>query len=134
MSSKNPTDTFVLVSSERLTGICAGVCLHRMPSSSDDFTFAITTSDVNGRNTTIRNETSNCQISTSSKKYKRTFVPQKAVAISDLSFTNLYEVKDSDAQADIVQNFIRIFFVDLVYQSLIRWYAKVLWMYGECVL
>ena len=55
MSSKNP---IVTVYDRVVSGLLEGKKdIHLIPSSSDDLTFAMTTSEVNGLNTTILNTT-----------------------------------------------------------------------------
>ena len=55
MSSKNPTETKEMIQSA--TSFARKEVLRRIPSSSDDLTFATITSEANGRNTTILNTT-----------------------------------------------------------------------------
>lgn len=57
MSSKNPTVTGIRIEVSMSLMWMADV--RRIPSWSDDLTFATITSEGNGRNTTIRNTTKN---------------------------------------------------------------------------
>jgi hypothetical protein len=66
--------------------------------------------------------------------YRHTFVLETSVSVADLSFSRFDEINDRGAQANVVQNFVCIFFIDLVYESLIGWDTKVLWEGRNCIL
>lgn len=47
-------------------------------------------------------------------------MPQTAIAVANLPFPRLYYVKDADAEADIVKDPVRVFFVDFDDKGLFR--------------
>ena len=97
-----------------------------IPSSSEDLTFASTTSETNGRNTTILNVTIERKkvrregVKNKRKQKKRTFIPQTPISIPHLTLSNLHQIKHGDAQPDIVQDLVGVNRVDLVNERLVR--------------
>ena len=85
--------------------------LRRIPSSEELFTFAMITSLGKGRNTTSRNVTCASLLGKDNLRgmIAHTFVPHSTITVPNLSFTHMYEIKDTDAQAYIVQDFICVF-------------------------
>lgn len=57
----------------------------------------------------------------------RTFIPEAAIPISNLSLSDFSEIKQADTQTGIVQDLVGIFFIDFVRDRLVRWRAKVDW-------
>jgi hypothetical protein len=65
---------------------------------------------------------------------KRTCVPQTAIAISYFSFASLGYVKDCDAEPEIIQDSVCVFFVDLSNERVVDGCAEVGWLDGYGVL
>lgn len=90
----------------------------RIPSSSDDLTFARMTSDANGLKTTIRKITwvsyqPPDKFTFFSLEILHTFIPQQPISITDFALACLGDIKDTNAEANVVENAIGVFFVDL---------------------
>lgn len=93
-----------------------------MPSSLDDLTRASTTSLLNGRNTTSRNVTAGAHEhrSTAPSRTRCTLVPQTPVAIAHFALAGVDEIEDADAQADVVQDAVRVLLVQLELERAFR--------------
>lgn len=137
MSSKKPTDTAKnRVRRHNLQHVLYPCCSHRMPSSSEDFTFARITSEANGLKTVIRKMTGSvsqrpCGVQNSRL---RTFIPQEPIPVSYLPLADLCEVKHAYTQPDLVQDAVRILFVQLVRDRLFRGHVELRWVYRDGVL
>lgn len=86
-----------------------------MPSSSDDLTLAMMTSDMNGLKMTMRNTTALCQLFSSTCIFigqQLALVPETPIPITDFSLTDLTEVKDADAEPNVVQHTVGVFLVE----------------------
>jgi hypothetical protein len=89
------------------------------------------TSDTNGRNTTSRKTTGIRKAqdgithgASARATQTLTLVPQVPVAVSHLSLADLRQIKDAYAQTDVVQDAVRVLFVELGDERL-------LWRYPE---
>ena len=76
--------------------------------------------------------------STSSNRQKdaalRTLVPEEPVTIPHLPLADLREVENADAQTDVVQDAVRVLFVEFVGDCLFWWCTEMLWVYRDGVL
>ena len=94
-----------------------------MPSSSEDLTFARIISVGKGRKTVNLKTTMKLDQSVERGDVVRptiglTCVPEKTIPIPDLTLPYLRDVEYADAEADIVEDAIRVFLVQLVDEGL----------------
>ena len=96
------------------------------------------TSEVNGLNTTSRKVTSESrsiltQLRTTVVR-SRTFVPKKPIPIPYFPFSCFGDIKNADAQPNIMKDAVRVFSVQFRGEGLLDGRSKVGWMNGYFVL
>jgi hypothetical protein len=64
----------------------------------------------------------------------RTFIPQTPIAVPDLSLSCSADIKNADAQSQVMHDAIGVLFVEFGNKGLFCGYAKVGWMYWHGVL
>jgi hypothetical protein len=113
-----------------------------MPSSSEDLTFARIISVGKGRKTVILKTTT--ILDQKGVKHERiqqygldsrlTCIPEKPVPISDFTLSYLCHVEHADAEANIVEDAVCVFLVELVDESLFWGETELRGVYRNLVL
>ena len=64
----------------------------------------------------------------------RTFIPQASIAVPNLSLSGSADIKNADAQSQVMHDAIGVLFVELGNKGLFCGYSKVGWVYWHGVL